>query len=407
MATVSEKWENMSNEDKQKWTKEQIENHYDIDNHKISFVQNGKDGTHLAIKKENDDMTMILECIRVGDNGKDIWIRSEEAGVEIKFDSFQDMIKAIDKTKAKEYKEFERLMPISNTFDNFTVTDKEYSLLEEIISDAIKGFREIGKTDKEIAQILRITESSMKYLEKEGDINRAEREAEEEKAKNNGMSDKRLGKYTHILEGRDSKGNDICYLADLSGYATDGTKYVDLKDNEFWFVGRLSPKKENEIMNRISNIKSITSVADILDYMKDHCDNPRKTEYYIDNAHQYNGEHMVVGGFHNMVILPDLTYNWDENLWNKEDCLEVSKMNLKMRDKMLDTIATDYLEKKGFRFTTSADEILPDYYEQAKGWIDGNNIEVDTNIYHIINRFAEQERKERENDTQEKEELDR
>ena len=179
MATVSEKWENMSSEDKQKWIKEQIDNHYDIDNHKILFVQNGKDGTHLAIKNEDDDMTMILECIRVGDNGKDIWIRSEEAGVDIKFDSFQDMIKAIDKTKAKEYTKFERLMPISNTFDNFTVTDKEYSLLEEIISDAIKGFRETGKTDKEIAQILNITESSMKYLEKEGDINRAVRETEE------------------------------------------------------------------------------------------------------------------------------------------------------------------------------------------------------------------------------------
>ena len=403
MATVSEKWENMSNEDKQKWTKEQMDNHYDIDNHKILFVQNGKDGTHLAIKKEDDDITMVFECIRVGDNGKDIWIRSEEAGVEIKFDSFQDMIKAIDKTKAKEYKEFERLMPISNTFDNFTVTDKEYSLLEEIISDAIKGFRETGKTDKEIAQILNITENSMQYLEKEGDINRAEREAEEEKAKNNGMSDKRLGKYTHIIEGKDMENNDICYLVDLGDDANDGVKYVDLKDEHFWFMRNSKLLLDK---NKISNIKTVSSVADVLDYMRDHCDNPRKTEYYIDNAHQYNGEHMVVGGFHNMVILSDLTYNWDENLWGKEDCLEVSKMNLKMRDKMNDTIATEYLEKKGFRFTTSADEILPGYYEQAKGWIDGNNIEVDTNIYHFIDRFAEQERNERENDIKEKENED-
>ncbi len=32
----------------------------------------------------------------------------------------------------------------------------------------------------------------------------------------------------------------------------------------------------------------------------------------------------------------------------------------------------DDLEERGFRYTTSADEVLPEYYEQAQGWCENN-----------------------------------
>ena len=75
-----------------------------------------------------------------------------------------------------------------------------------------------------------------------------------------------------------------------------------------------------------------------------------------------------------------------------------------------DKLAEDYLNQLGFPYTTSADEQLPSYYEQAKGWIDNMNIDVDKDIYAIISKFAkrdEEARLEAEAEMRKEQEMDR
>lgn len=383
----------MAENNSKEWQKEQIKKHYDLNNEKIFYVKNGKEGVHIAVDgvgADMDDLTNIEECIRMEKGGKNIWIRSKEAGVEISFDSFADMINAIDKTKAKEYSDFEMLMPMSNAFTEFAVKYSDYAKLEEVIVNAIESLRKAGKTDKEIQSDLHISKDDMFMLEDNVRTERALRRAEEERK--NKMSDERLGKYTHIIEGKDKSGNDICYLMDMSGNANDDMKYVDLK-GDYLFV---TEEQFTPDQHRITNIQSISSVTDILNYLKEHSDNPRKTTYYAEYEHPYElykGEHMIVGGSHNMVILPDLSYNWDENLWGKEINKEmIATLTLKFRDRKNDKLAEEYLNNLGFPYTTSADEQLPGYYEQAKGWIDTKNIKVDKDIYDIICAFANEEK---------------
>ena len=48
-----------------------------------------------------------------------------------------------------------------------------------------------------------------------------------------------------------------------------------------------------------------------------------------------------------------------------------------------------YLYEEGFVYTTSADEKLPAFYEQAKGWIEETcNALLDTNTYRVVCALA-------------------
>jgi hypothetical protein len=62
-----------------------------------NIIKNGN-GTHLDLG--NGD---CHNFIRIGKDGKDVWIRNAELEIDIKFDSFDDMVKAIDKTKAHDW----------------------------------------------------------------------------------------------------------------------------------------------------------------------------------------------------------------------------------------------------------------------------------------------------------------
>ena len=62
----------------------------------MDFIKNSN-GTHLDLGGDCHNF------IRIGKDGKDVWIRNAELEIDIKFNSFDDMVKALDKTKAHDW----------------------------------------------------------------------------------------------------------------------------------------------------------------------------------------------------------------------------------------------------------------------------------------------------------------
>ncbi len=60
-------------------------------------------------------------------------------------------------------------------------------------------------------------------------------------------------------------------------------------------------------------------------------------------------------------------------------------------DMFLEDYVDETLEYHGFSYTTSADEVLPPYYVQAKGWIENSYPELlDTETYKVVCALASQ-----------------